>query len=137
MRLAYVCFIAAALHGLVGMGLGIYMGIAGDFALAPAHAHVNLLGWVTLALYGLYHRGVVRDSNRLAATQVACGVVGAPLMAVSLGLYLATGAKAAETAVILGSLLTVAGMVLFLSVLVADPRAGRLASPRGARPAAA
>jgi FtsH-binding integral membrane protein len=137
MRLAYVCFFAAALHGLAGMGLGIYMGIAGDFALAPAHAHVNLLGWVTLALYGLYHRGAERAANRLAATQVACAVVGAPLMAVSLGVYLATGAEAFVTATIVGSLLTVAGMALFLATLAADLRSGRSAAPRGARPAGA
>ena len=44
--------------------LGIWMGMHEDFTLAPVHAHINLLGWVTLALYGLYHRGVERASNR-------------------------------------------------------------------------
>jgi hypothetical protein len=40
----------AGIYLLVGMTMGIGMGAAHDFALAPAHAHVNLLGWVTLAL---------------------------------------------------------------------------------------
>ena len=52
MRLAYFCFVAAALCGLSGMSLGIWMGMHEDFTLAPVHAHINLLGWVTLALYG-------------------------------------------------------------------------------------
>ena len=43
--------------------LGIYMGMHEDFTLAPVHAHINLLGWVTLALYGLYHRGVERAAQ--------------------------------------------------------------------------
>jgi hypothetical protein len=45
MRIEYFCFVAAALAALGGMGLGLYMGLAHDFTLAPAHAHLNLLGW--------------------------------------------------------------------------------------------
>lgn len=63
------------------MSLGLYMGIRGDFTLAPAHAHLNLLGWVTMAVYGLYHRYVTRARNRLTWVKVACGAAGFPLMA--------------------------------------------------------
>jgi hypothetical protein len=35
------------------MTMGIVMGATERFALAAAHAHVNLLGWVTLALAAL------------------------------------------------------------------------------------
>ncbi len=45
MRVPYFCFICAALAGLTGVSLGIWMGLARDFTLAPVHAHVNLLGW--------------------------------------------------------------------------------------------
>src|SRR5467141_607086 len=41
---------------LVGMLAGIVMGIQQDFALAPAHAHLNLIGGVLLFLFGLYYR---------------------------------------------------------------------------------
>jgi hypothetical protein len=37
---------------LVGMVAGIVMGIREDFALAPAHAHLNLVGGVLLFLFG-------------------------------------------------------------------------------------
>lgn len=47
---------AAALYAQVGMGLGLYMGVSGDHSLFPAHAHINVLGWVTLALYGIVYR---------------------------------------------------------------------------------
>ena len=36
MRIEYFCFVAAALAALGGMGLGLYMGLAHDFTLAPA-----------------------------------------------------------------------------------------------------
>ena len=42
--------------GLTGMGLGIFMGIRQDFMLVPAHAHLNLLGFVVLFLSALYYR---------------------------------------------------------------------------------
>lgn len=121
MRLAYVCFIAAALSALCGMSLGIWMGMHEDFTLAPVHAHINLLGWVTLCLYGLYHRGVTRASNRLAWTQVGCAAAGMPVLTGGLAAYLATGAHTAGF-IVAGSLMTFLGMALFLVVLVADLR---------------
>jgi hypothetical protein len=106
------------------MSLGIWMGMNENFTLAPAHAHINLLGWVTLSLYGLYHRGVERVSNRLAWVQVGSAAAGMPLLTGGLAAYLATGAQSGD-AIIGGALLVVTGMALFLAVLVADLSAGR------------
>jgi cbb3-type cytochrome oxidase subunit 1 len=50
----------AVLFALIGMGLGIKMGITENFTLAPVHAHINLLGWVSMMLYGLFYRAVPR-----------------------------------------------------------------------------
>jgi len=41
---------------LIGMLAGIAMGVLQDFALAPAHAHLNLVGGVLLFMFGLYYR---------------------------------------------------------------------------------
>ena len=41
---------------LIGMLAGIVMGIQKNFVLAPAHAHLNLVGGVLLFLFGLYYR---------------------------------------------------------------------------------
>ena len=41
---------------LIGMLAGIAMGIQQDFTLAPAHAHLNLIGGVLLFVFGLYYR---------------------------------------------------------------------------------
>jgi hypothetical protein len=40
----------------IGMLAGIAMGITQNFVLAPAHAHLNLVGGVLLFLFGLYYR---------------------------------------------------------------------------------
>jgi hypothetical protein len=38
---------------LVGMLLGIGMGAAHNFALAPLHAHINLIGFVCHSVFGM------------------------------------------------------------------------------------
>jgi len=48
--MAIRCLKLAGLYLLVGMTMGLVMGATEQFALAPAHAHINLLGWVTPAL---------------------------------------------------------------------------------------
>jgi len=41
---------------LVGMLLGIGMGAAHNFALAPLHAHINLIGFVCHSVFGMAYR---------------------------------------------------------------------------------
>ena len=43
----------AVVYLIGGVALGIAMGASGNFTLRPVHAHLNLLGWATLALAGL------------------------------------------------------------------------------------
>jgi hypothetical protein len=119
------------------MSLGIFMGTRGDFTLTPVHAHINLLGWVTLALYGLYHRGVERARDRLAWVQVGCAAVSVPLMTGGLAAYLLTHDESLVPLVIFGSLLALAGMALFLAVMLADMRRGRQAGSAALAPRAA
>lgn len=121
LRISDFCFVVAALAALGGMALGIFMGIAQDFTLAPAHAHLNLLGWVTMALYGLYHRGAGRSSGVPGWLQVGTGALGALLMSGGLGLYLAGVLDdGLAPLVILGSLMAVASMLMFLGLVIAD-----------------
>jgi hypothetical protein len=40
---------------IIGIGMGIAMGASQNFTLRPVHAHVNLLGWTTMALAGLIY----------------------------------------------------------------------------------
>ena len=52
---------------VLGVSMGTYMGIAHDFQLAPVHAHVNLLGWASLSLFGIVYRIFPElQANRLA-----------------------------------------------------------------------
>lgn len=45
----------AALYFFFGILVGMYMSITHNFDMAAFHAHVNLLGWVSTALFGLIY----------------------------------------------------------------------------------
>ncbi len=46
----------AVLYLICGVSLGLFMAASNDHSMAPVHAHLNLLGWVSMALFGLFYR---------------------------------------------------------------------------------
>src|SRR6516164_10245013 len=71
MKASVLSFRAAVLMVVAGMIWGIEMGISQDHSTFPAHAHLNLLGWVSLFLFGIYyHLHPAIDRDRLASVQV-------------------------------------------------------------------
>ena len=110
----------AVILAVIGMGVGIYMGISEDHTLAPAHAHNNLVGWVTLALYGFSYKLVPAAGRaRLAVVHFWLAVAGA----VTIGLGIALAAQGQTMLVQVSSLLVIAAMVLF-AFIVWTNRAG-------------
>jgi hypothetical protein len=77
----------------------------------PVHTHINLVGWVSLALFGIGYRLGFAKSGGLGVLHFWIAAAGAILL--PLGIYLAT-TRQQEAVVIIGSLLTVASMLLFL-----------------------
>ena len=104
--------------GLLGMAFGIFMGIRQDFMLAPAHAHLNLLGFVTMFLSALYYRVFpTAAAGRLARCQAFISVVGAILFPVGVACVLLGGHDRFEPVVVVGALTVFAGMVLFAVIV--------------------
>lgn len=110
-------FITTALFCLlVGEGLGIYMGVSQNFTLSPAHAHLNLLGWVTLAAFGLMHRAFPGlATSRLAGAQCAMAVFFNLAMPTGLAIMLLGGS---ETIVKLASLGVILATAMFIWMFV-------------------
>ena len=73
------------------MVLGMYMGSTENFALAPAHAHLNLVGWATMALYGGFYALAPHASMRLAWINFIVSTVGVLVMLPSLVMFLKGG----------------------------------------------
>ena len=107
----------SVVYATIGTAMSIAMGITHDFRLAPAHEHLNLLGWVTMALAGLYYRAVP------AATESA--LAGLHLIVANLGMILLLGAllvlplgyEPALPAAAIGSLLLFAATGLFAAIV--------------------
>ena len=53
---------------LVGMALGLKMSMTQDFALHGLHAHLNLLGFVVMTLFGLCYHAWPRMREGVLAT---------------------------------------------------------------------
>src|SRR5580692_3957162 len=87
MKASILCFRAAVLLVIAGMLWGIVMGITEDHSTMPAHAHLNLLGWVSLFLFGIfYHLHPARDRSPTALVQVWIWIVATVVLAVGVGL---------------------------------------------------
>lgn len=54
-RMARLWILIAVTYLVVGAGLGVFMGATKAFQYIPVHAHVNLLGWASMALAGLIY----------------------------------------------------------------------------------
>lgn len=116
---------------LFGMGVGIAMAISQDFTLAPAHAHLNLLGWVSLALFGLYYRAEPRMvAGKLPQAHFWLALAGVAVMIPAL-FWRLLGHEEAESAIGLGALLNVASMILFGAVVFRNRGRFALAADEG------
>lgn len=56
MNISRIFLITGALWLLVGISLGMWMGAHQDFTLAPVHAHINLLGFTLMTIFGIAYR---------------------------------------------------------------------------------
>ena len=103
----------AAFYLVVGVTMGIVMGISHEFVLAPVHAHVNLLGWATLAIIGvIYHAYPAAGKTRLASVHFWIHNTALPVFMVGLGFAL-TGHEAFLPMAIAGALGVAIGIVVF------------------------
>lgn len=115
--LAQRYLIAAVLAGSFGMMLGIGMGIAHDFRLAPVHVHLNLLGWVTFAIYGLTYQALPQAATQgLARVQFWLAAPGLVVFCGGLG-ALRLDYMAGFAFTVVGSFMTLGAMLCFGGVL--------------------
>lgn len=77
---------ASAIFGLVGAVLGSHMAGAGSHAFRPVHAHLLVVGWLSLFAWGMYYKTHAVKAAKLIAAQGWTGIIGA--VGLSTGLWL-------------------------------------------------
>ncbi|MDW6022966.1 hypothetical protein SAZ10_14480 [Mesorhizobium sp. BAC0120] len=134
MKASSICFPAAVLLVLIGMVWGIQMAISQDHSAMPAHAHLNLLGWVSLFLFGIfYHLHPAIDRTGLARGQAYTWIVGTVILTIGVGLV-HTGHEVGDPIAAVGSLIVLIGMLMF-GWIVLKGRISERAADRSLTPA--
>ena len=113
-RLARLWILIAAVYLVVGVSFGIGMAAMQKFQFAPVHAHINLLGWATMALSGLiYDRFPRAGGSRLGVIHFWSFNLLTPVLLAGL-LFMFAGHPELEPVMVVGSLGVLASLLLFL-----------------------
>jgi cbb3-type cytochrome oxidase subunit 1 len=119
MTASSLSFKLAVLFVIAGMAMGIGMAMAHDHSIMPAHAHLNLLGWVSLFLFGIYYKlNPALERSRLALVQVVVWSIGTVVLTFAVADPLAG----------LASFIVLGAMLLF-AYLVFRPATAERAEP--------
>src|SRR5215470_2752840 len=123
MKASVLSFRAAVVMVVAGMIWGIVMAITEDHSTFPAHAHLNLLGWVSLFLFGIFYRlHPAIDRSRTAMVQVVVWIVATVAMVAGIGL-IHSGRAIGEPIAAVSSLAVLADTLLFGWLVVRCSRA--------------
>jgi len=122
-RISQLYFRTAVIFLIIGILMGLNMAISQDHSVIGAHAHCNLLGWVTMAIFGGYHAlNPQKAEKRLAMIQYYVYTAGIALMVPALYLML-RGNTAMEPIVALASVITFVGVLLFAFIIFSGEKA--------------
>ncbi|MEK3934406.1 cytochrome-c oxidase [Sporosarcina sp. FSL W7-1349] len=104
----------AVVYFLIGIAFGLYMSITHVFHLATVHVHVNLLGWMSLAIIGImYHLYPQLAGTRCAKTHFWLHNIGLPVMMIGIALAILTSNPIFFLTATIGGVITVIGIFFF------------------------
>lgn len=106
----------AALCAVLGMAWGIQMSASGDHLLSPAHGHLNLIGWVSMALFAIYYHLVpAAAETTLAKAHLGLTVVTVVVMVPGIVMAIRETSEILAKA---GSVLAILSMLIFIFTVV-------------------
>lgn len=120
----------AVIYVLAGMALGIFMALSEDHSQMPTHAHMNLMGWASMALYAVVYR-VWPEAARspLAAWHFWIANLGTLLVVIGVGGIMAGHEERFGPVAGVGSILALIGMLLFAAIVYGRIGIARAGSP--------
>jgi len=118
--------ILGSIYLLIGIPIGMYMGAAEDFTLAPLHAHLNLLGFVLSILFALSYRVFEEmGKHRFAGWHFILHLLGTVVVLIFLAFLLTGNISNPATigpVILIFELMVFLGVVLFLLNLLKNVR---------------
>ena len=123
-RISQLFFKTAVVFVVVGIGIGLQMSMSGVDSVVGAHAHINLLGWVTSAVFGGYYAlNPAKAEGRLPLIHYGVYTAGVAVMVAAL-YFLLLGNAGMAPIVAAASLVTLLGVLIFAYVVFTPARAG-------------
>jgi drug/metabolite transporter (DMT)-like permease len=117
-RVSQLFFKTAVIFLIAGIGLGLYMGMSGDHRAFTAHAHINLLGWVSSAIFGGYYALNPAAAGRgIAMAHYVIYTIGLIVMLPALYLMFGKEMTFLEPLVGIGSLIVALGIAIFAVIV--------------------
>ncbi|MCT8970295.1 hypothetical protein [Microbaculum marinisediminis] len=110
-------FRASVIYALIAMALGIHMAASGNHGQLTTHAHINLVGWVTIFLYGAFLKMHPASNGRLSSLLWLLANAGVILMAIGIYIVYAGNPETGDPFAIVGSLLTILAMAVFAVIV--------------------
>ncbi|WP_068777354.1 hypothetical protein [Paenibacillus sp. FJAT-26967] len=113
----------AAIYSLIGALIGSDMAGRSDVSLTPVHAHILVVGWLTLFAYGLFYYVVKEISmTKTAKLHIWTSLIGGGLMPFGMLLYYKIGSTATLLAFILPAVILLIAIALFIVLLFFDKK---------------
>lgn len=106
----------SAVFGLFGTFLGSQMAGEMDYSLRPIHAHILLVGWLSVFAWGIFYRVYTIQYKKLVAVHSVLAMVGAVTLTGGMWLYNLNPFNWNETFVMI--LFIVGGSLLLLAFLL-------------------
>lgn len=110
----------SALFGLIGTFLGSHMAGAGDYAMRPIHAHILLVGWLSVFAWGIFYKNYKIKYKKLVAIHSILGMIGSLGLTIGMWMYNLNPFNMDKTFVkvlfIVGGSLLLLAFILFLIV---------------------
>ena len=129
MKASSLSFQVAVVFVVAGMIWGIIMAISDDHSAMPAHAHLNVLGWVSLFLFGVYYRlHPSLERAKSAIAQVWVSIFGTIILTIGVGLV-HTGHAIGDPIAAVGSIIVLLDMLLFGWLVLQGERADASVRP--------
>jgi len=105
----------ASVYLLIGVSLGLYMGISEKFEYTAVHAHVNLLGWATMGLFGLIYYYFPRaGDSKLGKAHFWLHNIGALALILGMVFFASGNEGLALPLAISGAILVIIATLVFL-----------------------
>lgn len=125
-------FMMAAFYIIIGTCWGLYMSVTHDFATSPAHAHLNLLGFVSLSIMGAFYATLGKGTPTwLVKTNFFLNSIGVAIMITGLGLLFTQTVPPEKLAplMMISEPMIILGFLSFFAAAVMSFRRGPGSSP--------